>query len=152
MSTRGAYGFKINNELYMLYNAYDSYPEGLGKEFFLILNKNRDKLPLIKKSLLESENVVLSENGAKNLEYQSVIDTYDEKYSMTIDSSFNIFLDLADNKIDVFLNDRQFINDTLFCEYYYYYNFDTEKFVIGGDNARGSFSLDDTFDITKLSV
>lgn len=137
MGTRGLYGLKINNEYYLSYNGYDSYPYGLGKFFFnFINNSDLDKL---KNNLLNIRNIFFDNSepdlltneiskltGINNKELlEKKIHQYDEKVS----NSRNIFKLILNNELDFFINDSAFMDDKLFCEWVHYYDYDNEVFV-----------------------
>ena len=48
MSTRGAYGFKVNKEYKILYNHFDSYPSALGRDIVDFVSRVKEHLPELK--------------------------------------------------------------------------------------------------------
>lgn len=114
MSTRGVYGFKINNELKVIMSPYDSYPQGLGLDIINFLNKlDLDRLikkvqalQCIPESLIKDNSLADKELWVKPKEVLQGI------YTGTIQSFFNA---------------QEFLQDPLFCEYSYIINLDTKE-------------------------
>lgn len=104
MSTRGSWGFRINEEDYLAYNHYDSYPTGLGNKIIGFCNSH---------TLIELEQIF------NRIEWASYFD--------------NSFIDFVDidwsSKYITVTKDsnNDFIKDSLFCEYAYIINLDTKK-------------------------
>ena len=91
MSTRGSVGIIFNNEEKIGYNHYDSYPSGLGNEILTFLKgKTIDELKSIFSNITLVKN---SDNDVWNWQ----------------NHSFNT----------EFLDQHNFLNDSLFCEFAY---------------------------------
>lgn len=114
MSTRGAVGFRKGNKDYLIYNHCDSYPSGLGYGM----------LRFIKESNIAQLNNVT-----------------DIIYDLSRDSS--VFDDMT-YVPDIFVqcvtdlekdNANHFLHDSLFCEYGYLINLDTQQleFYVGSN-------------------
>lgn len=154
MGTRGSFGFKTEKNLYMCFNPMDSYPSGLGEYWFKVV-KNEYDLNHMKEVLDNVATITLTE-GAPNLkedmvrtlglkdlkEAQKVLDEYEE---IGAESDTGIFDALYEGRLDFFLNDKKFLDNTLFCEWAYYYDYTTEKFVIINNHEEkiSSLSLND---------
>lgn len=99
MSTRGAVGLIFNNEENIGYNHFDSYPEGLGNEILTFLKgKTIDELKYIFSNITLVKN---SDNDVWNW----------QKHTFNTE----------------FLDESRFLIDSLFCEFAYIINLDTNK-------------------------
>lgn len=99
MSTRGAVGIIFNGEEKIGYNHFDSYPDGLGTELITFLKgKTIDKLKDIFSNIKIIEN---SDNDVWNWQ------------SHAFNTEFN--------------DEHRFLIDSLFCEFAYLINLDTNK-------------------------
>lgn len=102
MSTRGAVGIIFNNEEKIGYNHFDSYPSGLGNEILTFLKgKTIEELKNI------FSNIVVEDN--------SDTDAWDWK-NHTFNTKFE----------DV----HRFLIDSLFCEFAYIINLDSNKLEV----------------------
>lgn len=102
MSTRGAVGLIFNNEEKIGYNHFDSYPAGLGNELLMFLKcKTVNELKSIFSNITIMKN---SDNDVWNW----------QKHTFNTE----------------FLDQHNFLNDSLFCEYAYLINLDTNKFEV----------------------
>lgn len=97
MSTRGAYGFRVDDDDYIMYNHGDSYPSGLCAD---IMN---DLRCLYKKQ--KKNYAIFIERCKKNVRKMEAIQ-------------------------EVFIDSKEFLSDSLFCEWAYIINFDEEVFEI----------------------
>ena len=117
MSTRGAVGIIYNNKEKIGYNHFDSYPSGLGNELLTFLkDKTIDEL----KTLFS--NIKIMKESDK--------DAWDW-YNHTFNTEF--------------LDQHLFLIDSLFCEYAYLINLDTNKFEVyvgfnKNPNAAGRYA------------
>lgn len=136
MGTRGICGFKYQDKYYLMYNQYDAYPEGLG----------RDVVEFVNGVVYLAEFDKLKENVSKlKLVNNKIIPTQDQikkyqKYSdinisrQTNQDWYCLFRKLQDGKIlyevlngnvTDFYETNEFAKDSLFCEYGYVVNLDT---------------------------
>ena len=134
MGTRGLFGFRKNGQDKAVYNHYDSYVEGLGKDFlsFILLNREAldgffEKIHEINPRTSPSPEVIdyCKEMGWYNgsVSEQSPQDWYCLLYGLQGLKEWQRCIDL---KKDVFIeNYIHFIKDSLFCEYAYIYDIDT---------------------------
>ena len=158
MSTRGIYGFHKNGEDKLTYNHFDSYPEGLGKNITdCLLNlklKIKNKfIPTLNKVF---DNIVMVEEKTsvpKNLEINE-FDWY--TYLRSNQGDLNYLIDKYFNNEECYMiNNKDFIKDSLFCEFGYIINLDTKKFEIykGGQEqptSKHRYYVDEPTTILKL--
>jgi hypothetical protein len=117
MSTRGAYGFKINNQEKILFSRADSYPDGLGKDLVdfiskVDLSRFKDKISALNKVPKEFEN--------KNPLFQLPIWDY----------PLEVIKQINQGVINVYFDAQNFTDDVIFCEYFYLLDFDENRFKV----------------------
>lgn len=140
MSTRGLMGIKKKGELKSQYNHFDSYVSGLGKYIIETIN-DIPKEKRIKKLSDTFDNIVLVDNNTKPtkelINYcieNNVVNlivsnrTVEDLYCLLHETQGELSLYL--NGFKYMLNGNDFINDTLFCEYAYVINLDTNTLDI----------------------
>lgn len=110
MSTRGAVGFRFNNEYIVAYNSHDSYPSGLGKEVACMVN-------LLQIKDLDEVRKILSK----------VIVNYDESDVLPIRNIHDILLG---RERTFFAVDSSFIKGDLSCSWAYIINLDDGLFEV----------------------
>jgi hypothetical protein len=104
MGTRGAYGFRVGGKDTIFYNGHDSYPQGLGQEVVDWVKANLDNFNVLReiaKQFNPSDEEYEPECGAKGLHLTILLKT-----------------GAAHN---------DFLKNSLFCEYAYIVNFDTNN-------------------------
>lgn len=137
MSTRGCYGFRKNGIDKLTYNHFDSYPDGLG----------RDIVEFCKSTSIAEMNeifdkIVLVDNYNKPTAKQikECIDYYDGSVSTQSVEDWYCLLRNTQGNLDVYKNGLKymidncgFIKDSLFCEFAYIINLDTNdlEFYVG---------------------
>lgn len=145
MSTRGYLGLKKNGKLKGMYNHFDSYPSGLGvyivdtlneidsKDRIKVLNDTYDFIQLINEdSKPTKEQIKLcKDSGVANFIVSTKSE--DDWYCLLRETQGNLKL-YIDKVIPYMLNGNNFINDTLFCEWYYIINLDTNKLEVHENN------------------
>jgi hypothetical protein len=131
MGTRGALGFIKNGEHKVAYNHFDSYPDGLGQGVLDLIQANSnhelnamfDKITMVKESDTPTQDQIEKCKGTTDLgvSKQSTSDWYCllreaqgdlEKYA----------------EIGFMTDGKAFLHDSLFCEYAYIINLDTNEF------------------------
>ena len=140
MSTRGLMGIKKKGQLKAQYNHFDSYIEGLGKEIIETINniKKEDRIKVLNNVF---DNIVLV--GSRDIPSKEMIDyckTYntlnlnvsncneEDLHCLLYETQGNLKLYIDGFKY--MIDNASFINDTLFCEYAYVINLDTNKLEI----------------------
>lgn len=154
MSTRGYYGIKKNGELKGTYNHYDSYASGLGVDLIRTINKidKKDRLKVLsetfdyieiineksiptkeQKEICQKANVVNLNVGERSL---------DDWYCLLRETQGDLSV-YINKKVPYMICGNYFINDTLFCEWAYIINLDTNKLeVIYGWPNRTNVEFD----------
>ncbi len=164
MSTRGAYGFFKDNTNKVIYNHFDSYPTVLGKDIlnFIVENDNEkleeifSRMKVVDNKDLptdEDYNTVVNMIGIEEIKKQLIGVEYTNKNEERIkienetdienflkDNYYNLLCivpteNLFDNKVNIYEDSTSFIGNSLFCEYAYILNLDTNslEFYIGAN-------------------
>jgi len=137
MGTRGIYGVHVGGIDKLAYNHFDSYPSGLGNDILkqykkLMKNKTLSEVkhlaivlegvdsekpptPKQKKLLSKYSNTTVSEQSD------------DDWYCLMRELQGNIAETL---RVGLYLPNEDFILDSLFCEWAYILNFDTNKLEV----------------------
>lgn len=137
MGTRGLYGFRKNGEDKLTYNHFDSYPDWLG----------RNVVKFCKETSIEEMNtifdkIVLVDTNSRPTATQiaNCIKYYDKNVSNQSVEDWYCLLRDAQGDLDVYkdglkymIDDQEFIKDSLFCEFAYIINLDTNclEFYLG---------------------
>ena len=111
MSTRGAVGFVVDGEEKITYNHFDSYPECLGLNTLGIVNELAQDIPK-------------TFNLAKNIEMIASDDPASDDLH-AIEGELDKYL-VSGKMVD----NKSFMLDSLFCEWAYLMNLDTNMFEI----------------------
>lgn len=152
MGTRGLYGFRKNGCDKAVYHHYDSYPEGLGKEFVdfikvIGVNRLNDFFEKIE------EIDIKKPPTAQQIQYAKQNGWYTDSVSERSEKDWYCLLHGLQNLCNweksiesdtpiMIENDIDFITDSLFCEYAYILNFDTNEleFYEGFQNSHDPHS------------
>lgn len=149
MSTRGYLGLKKNGELKGMYNHFDSYPSGLGvsiietlneinsEERIKVLNDTYDFIQLVDEDSKPTKEQIkiCKDSGVANFVVSTKSE--DDWYCLLRETQGNLMV-YIDKVIPYMLNGNDFINDTLFCEWYYIINLDTNKLEVHENNWNGN--------------
>lgn len=148
MGTRGLFGFRKNKQDKLCYNHYDSYPDGLGIEIMDYIKShtnekmnevyddiklfNNDKpIKDFTKEEYEEYKHILKEFGIKeNLKGINNYDTLNDLISTSIKYGRLSFYDNKKSNERLMCDDNDFIKDSLFCEWAYIINLDTNNLEI----------------------
>ena len=137
MGTRGCYGFKKNGEDKLTYNHYDSYPSYLGEhvaEFckstsITEMNEIFDRIVLVDEMSKPTKKQVVEciEYYDGTVSTQSVEDWY--CLLREVQGDLNVYK----NGLRYMIDSCDFIKNSLFCEYAYIINLDTNclEFWVG---------------------
>jgi hypothetical protein len=144
MGTRGAFGFVVNGKEKVSYNHMDSYPSFLGRNILKDL-QNLTSIENLKKNVLAIKMVEPNETPKltpdqleKFAEYScSSVSTGDDWYSILRNAQGTIApYCREENALDYMTDGVAFLQDSLFCEYAYIVNLDTNmvEFYRGFNN------------------
>ena len=133
MSTRGIYGFRKNEVDKLTYNHYDSYPEGLGRKVIEFignhtieeLNKIYDKIIMVDNESTPTEEQI--KECEKYADISVSEQSLEDWYCLLRNSQGDLF---AYDDLRYMINNADFILDSLFCEYGYIINLDTNRLEI----------------------
>lgn len=134
MGTRGAYGFIKNGEMKITYNHWDSYLSGLGFEVMKFIAKTSDKElnEIFDKIVMVDENSVPTEEQIKECEkyLNSNVGAgkIDDWYCLLRNAQGN--LNEYKNGLRYMIDSKEFMGDSLFCEYAYILNLDNNYLEI----------------------
>jgi hypothetical protein len=124
MSTRGLYGLRFNEQDKTAYNHSDSYPEYLGDKFVKWLaNKTTEELKKIFNNLELVPDENLTEIDKRWCEKHGIVPK--ETWYETL-SEYQCNPEALE-KNDLLVDGSSFILDSLFCEYAYIANLDTNE-------------------------
>jgi hypothetical protein len=136
MGTRGLYGFVINGETKATYNHWDSYPSGLGNEIKDFLSNNPYE---VIREVARKIRVVASDAEPTADDICKYGKYYDENvnggsvkdyYALLRDLQGKLQSYIEDPELDIMIDNKDFIQDSLFCEWAYLINFDTGNLEI----------------------
>lgn len=151
MGTRGLYGFRTKGEDYLTFSPSDSYPDGLGQFWFDTCKsiKSKGLTKDLAEKLSNTNNFVIEEGKYNELvgklaEHLNVTKQSAEEYihryeNFLKEDEFSVFNEIIQGNMNVFLNDKEFKKNGLFCEWCYIYDLDKDMFLISG---RHSADLD----------
>jgi hypothetical protein len=130
MGTRGAIGFRVNNEEKIQYNHFDSYPSYLGLEILNYIQGNNiqalketaEQIILVDEDDKPTEEQIMECQPWTNLDVSS--HSVADWYCLLRDAQggLNAFSEGLQYMIDY----RDFLKNSLFCEYAYIINIDEQ--------------------------
>lgn len=149
MGTRGAYGYLVDGQEKVAYNHFDSYPSGLGTEVLNYIRNHTveemrevakritfitDEVPPTKEQIKRFKKFADLEVSSKDLS---------EWYCLLRESQGN--LESFHEGLDVMKDSKDFLADSLFCEYAYIINLDTNELEVykgfnQNKNAQGRYA------------
>jgi hypothetical protein len=127
MSTRGAVGFRYQKQDYVHYNHSDSYPTGLGKEVleFIQGSSSEELQEISSRIVLVSEEDKPTIEQIEQIEKNHFINNFSQQ-----DDWYGILRNVQGNLqaykygLNFMLDGKNFLLDSLFCEYAYIVNVD----------------------------
>lgn len=142
MGTRGAVCVKLDGELYATYNHFDSYPDGLGTDIVAFCKGVAEKQRFAIFTERFRHIVVVEEDGNPTPEeQQKYIDAgfYDASVgNQTSTDWYNLLRNLQgaaildailDGKCQHWIDGKDFLKDSLFCEYAYLIDLDAKELL-----------------------
>ena len=138
MSTRGLYGFRKNGVDKLTYNHADSYPDGLGYDMLELcrdfsikdLNKLYDLLEMVNEDSTPTKEQIkiCKENHYTDFGVSSQSETDWYCLLRRLQGNFEALkMAVEENKHMFMIDSQDFIKDSLFCEYGYIVNLDSES-------------------------
>ena len=142
MGTRGAYGFRVKGCDKVTYNHFDSYPSMLGQNALeLIKNNSDDELKRM------ADDIVLVDETVKTTpQERKYVRKFADKHNITIsdttvgsktlDDWYCLLRDIQGSfyvyslGFKYMIDSRDFLFDSLFCEYAYIINTDSNKLEV----------------------
>lgn len=131
MGTRGAVGFRLNDQDKVKYNHHDSYPDGLGKTVvdFIIKTRGIDLKPFV-----ECIRLVTEDKLPTPMEINRYSEFFRKNVGRNTQAGWYSLLREAQGKLEPYLNgldvmidSHEFLTDSLFCEFAYIINLDTNE-------------------------
>ena len=141
MGTRGFFGWVVDGDLVGQYNHYDSYPSGKGVDLLKQIKTIKDfgKVRARLKAVIEVEE----DSPMTKKEYDMYADVGDPTVGSNtmaneiVRTWYQLLHELQGNLIPYFtgkaihiVNSKDFMKDSLFCEWAYVLNFDTMKLEV----------------------
>lgn len=130
MGTRGLYGLRKNDFDKTTYNHFDSYPDCLGRKIIEFINKYGNKL----EEMYDNIILVNEEQKATKEQVEECFQYLDLSVSEKREDEWYCLLRNTQGDLEPYLNglkymidNHDFILDSLFCEYAYIINLDTNK-------------------------
>lgn len=131
MGTRGLYGFVINGETKATYNHYDSYPSALGNEIKKFISEN--SIEEIRKAAeriraIDRNSEPTSDDVIRYGKYynESVNNgSVKDYYALLRELQGDLQSYIDDPELDIMIDDKDFILDSLFFEWGYLINLDS---------------------------
>lgn len=127
MGTRGIYGFYKNGIDKLTYNHYDSYHEGLGKNVVdFIKNTTIDEMNEVFEKIVLVSDVMPTKEQIEECSLYTNLNVSNQNtndwYCLLRDAQGD--LNVYKNGLKYMIDDKEFIKDSLFCEYGYIINLD----------------------------
>lgn len=143
MGTRGLIGFRFDGKDKLTYNHYDSYPSGVGVDILEEIRKTN--LGILKSIFggieLVDEDIKPTREQIEEYKYFSderVSSKSLDEWYVLLRSTQGTLQPYIEGKLKHMIESSPFIYDSLFCEWCYIVNLDTEKFEVWtGFQERG---------------
>ena len=174
MSTRGAYGFKRDNQYKVTYNHFDSYPTGLGIDIFKFvrdtsieeMNKVFDSIVLVTnekrptKAQIEECKVYMDVDVSEQVADDWYCLLYNSRGNLYVyldkptqiytgyDKHWNKLTKKVPGGLKYMLDGHKFLGDTVFCEWSYVINLTNNTVEISGGGIEYMYLIDQ---IKKMS-
>lgn len=131
MGTRGLYGFRKNGVDKTTYNHFDSYPDVLGKNILSFIsehgyemNKIFDNIIMVDETNFPSDEQI---GECKKYLDDSVGEQTEEDWYCLLRNTQGDLFPYAEDGLKYMIDNQDFILDSLWCEYAYIINLDTNK-------------------------
>ena len=137
MGTRGAIGFRINGQDKIMYNHFDSYPDGLGEDMVKYAKSIVKSVASVRKKVTNLRGVDEgSKPDAETIAKAQALDVVDLTVSnRSLDDWYCVLRGIQGDldktlEVGVYVDSSDFLSDSLFCEYAYIINFDEGKIPV----------------------
>lgn len=160
MGTRGLTGFVLKGKKYFTYNHFDSYPEYLGMQMLEFCKEIQPKIPDIVAELSARDGVLGSAVFLVTTDYDAPKE-YREKYAQYGNTSVSnqtlvdwycllrelqgigILREIFAGNVNHMIDNHEFLDDELFCEWAYIINFDDNTLEVyhNGNNMLYAYDL-----------
>jgi hypothetical protein len=155
MGTRGAYGFRINNQDKLTYNHWDSYPSGLGDDVAQFV-RTTSKVEIYK--IAEAVQLVSEETPPTQDQIAECLAYADTSVSSRQLTEWYVLLRKAQGDLGALkeglkylVDGNSFVGDSLFCEWAYVIDVDTDSLEIykGFQESLGTGRYNQAFPVKK---
>lgn len=140
MGTRGIYGLRKNKKDKTSYNHYDSYPSCLGEQMFEYIKRHsiEEMNELYDRLILVDENKKISELTEEERNGLEILFSYDDKDELIDEDMYSLLRNFQgdlekydrNSTVNIMCDSKNFIKDSLFCEYGYIINLDTNTLEV----------------------
>lgn len=140
MGTRGIYGLRKNKKDKTSYNHYDSYPSCLGEQMFGYIKKHsiEEMNDLYDRLMLVDENKKISELTEEEKNGLEILFSYDDKNELIDEDMYSLLRNFQGDlenydryhTVNIMCDSKDFIKNSLFCEYGYIINLDTNELEV----------------------
>lgn len=140
MGTRGIYGLRKNKKDKTSYNHYDSYPSCLGEQMFDYIKRRsiEEMNDLYDRLMLVDENKKISELTKEEKNGLEILFSYDDKNELIDEDMYSLLRNFQGDlenydryhTVNIMCDNHDFIKDSLFCEYGYIINLDTNELEV----------------------
>lgn len=140
MGTRGIYGLRKNKKDKTSYNHYDSYPSCLGDQMFDYIKRHsiEEMNELYDRLILVDENKKISELTEEERNGLEILFSYDDKDELIDEDMYSLLRNFQgdlekydrNSTVNIMCDSKNFIKDSLFCEYGYIINLDTNTLEV----------------------
>ena len=131
MGTRGCYGFRINKHDKVTYNPFDSYPKELGYKLMCFVAQTQvsameriaRRIKLVDRNSIPPRDLIVKYKKYADLSVSE--QKYEDWYCLLrkTQGDLGVYRDDLEHMID----DSEFLDDSLFCEWAYIINLDTSQ-------------------------
>ena len=142
MGTRGAFGFRVDGTDKVMYNHFDSYPDGLGRQIAEFIKETMDaELEKTARNIVlvdgGSQPTVAQKKAVRDFEKKNQLVVSDTSVSKrTLDDWYCLIrnaqgdLNMYKKGLEYMISSAGFLQNSLFCEYAYIINVDTGKLEV----------------------
>jgi hypothetical protein len=135
MGTRGAIGFFINGKEKVTYNHFDSYPSSLGNDLMEFLKEcdlNKLKEAAENIILVKSDSIPTAQQikECENFLNLNVSEQSETDWYCLLRETQGTLKPYYENNLKYMIDNQNFLYDSLFCEWAYIVNFDSNMLEI----------------------